>query len=126
MKQKKYKYFINILILLPLICSMFLSCSRKEDKIYSKTVKDNIGDITVTITLTDNKQGIGTLLVNVSKEGSTDERKAAARRIAKTIVAKQSLTITPLTGAEETCKAVLEATNEALLEAGVDTQSFKD
>ncbi|MDF2802614.1 MAG: FMN-binding domain protein [Anaerocolumna sp.] len=123
MKIKKLRHIIYILAFFTLVSFSFHSCSNKKEQVYTATATGNSGDITVNVTLTENKT-IGTLLVDASAE-DPEVGQVAARRIAKTIVAKQSLNINTISGAEKTCEAVLKATEMALKEAGVDTEALK-
>lgn len=123
MKILKFKHTIYMLTILSLVSITLLSCSQKKENLYTAKAAGSSGDITVSVTITENKT-IGTLLVDASSEDSEVEQ-VAARRIAKTIIAKQSLNINTISGAEKTCQAVLEATEIALKKAGLDTEALK-
>lgn len=123
MKTQKLKLTIYILTLLMLVSITFISCSKRDENLYTAKAAGSSGDITVSVTITENKT-IGTLLVDASSE-DPEIGQVAARRIAKTIIAKQSLNINTISGAEETCQAVLKATELALKEAGLDTEALK-
>lgn len=123
MKIQKLKHIIYILTLFTLVSFLFLSCSNKKEQVYTATAAGYSGDITVSVTITENKT-IGTLLVDASGE-DPEVGQVAARRIAKTIVAKQSLNINTIAGATKTCDAVLKAAEIALKEAGLDTEALK-
>lgn len=123
MKIQKLKLTIYILTILMLVSITFISCSKRDENLYTAKAAGSSGDITVSVTITENKT-IGTLLVDASSE-DPEIGQVAARRIAKTIIAKQSLNINTISGAEETCQAVLKATELALKEAGLDTEALK-
>ncbi len=98
--------------------------SDAENKKYSASVAGYGGDVTVEVTATKTGK-IGTLRVDASEE-TPEIGGAAASRMAKTIVAKQSLSIDTVSGATITCNAVLSAAESALKEAGIDTEALKD
>ena len=118
------------LIIMPFLISALLltGCSyinTKDSKIkkYSAAATGYGGDVTVEVTAASNGK-IGTLRVDASQETPNIGGKAASR-MAKTIVARQSLSIDSISGATITCKAVLTAAETALKEAGIDTETLK-
>lgn len=125
MKFKRLKNVLKILMIITLVSTVLFSCSnKKKDPVYSGTAAGYNSDITVQVTLTENRT-VGTLLVDASKE-DPEIGQVAARRIAKTIVAKQSLKIDAVSGATQSSEAVLKATEVALKEAGIDTETLKN
>lgn len=125
MKSKILENRIKVFIIISLMSTFLLSCSNnKKEQVYSSTAAGYRGDITVNVTITENKT-VGTLLVDASTEDPTVGQ-VAARRIAKTIVAKQSLNIDAISGATKSSDAVLKATEAALEQAGIDTKSLKN
>lgn len=124
MRKINQPHFIYILIITVIIT--FTSCSDDTNKApkYSGKASGYGGEVSVTITLTENKK-IGTLLIDASSE-SQEVGQVAARRVAKTIIAKQSLAIDAVSGATMSSKAVLQATEQALKEAGIDVNSYKN
>lgn len=123
---KQTKWFILFACILSLYLSgcSFNSSKDPENKKYSAAATGYGGDVTVEVTATVTGK-IGTLKVDASKE-TPDIGGLAAPRIAKTIVAKQSLSIDAVSGATITSKAVLSAAETALKQAGIDTEALKD
>lgn len=124
MKIHLFKNRIKILIIISLVSIFLPSCNTKKEQIYSSTVAGYGGDITVSVTVTEN-QTVGSILVDASTE-DPEIGQVAARRIAKTIIAKQSLKIDAISGATKSSEAVLKATETALDQAGIDTKSLKN
>ncbi|WMJ89331.1 FMN-binding protein [Anaerocolumna sp. MB42-C2] len=120
---------LKLYILPFLITALLLTgCSyinTKDTKVkkYSAAAAGYGGDVTVEVTAASTGK-IGTLRVDASQE-TPDIGGKAASRMAKTIVAKQSLSIDSISGATITCKAVLSAAETALKEAGIDTEALK-
>lgn len=125
MQSKNVKNSINFFIIILLMSTFLLSCSNnKKEQVYSSTATGYGGDITVNVTITENRN-VGTLLVDATSEDPSVGQ-VAARRIAKTIVAKQSLKIDAISGATKSSEAVLKATEAALGKAGIDTTTLKN
>lgn len=123
MKQmKRYLLIVSILGLFLTGCSLTSSKDPANKKFTASAIGYG-GDVTVEVTATESGK-IGTLRVDASNE-SPEIGGAAAPRMAKTIVAKQSLDIDAVSGATITCKAVLNAAETALRQAGLDTEALK-
>ncbi len=127
MKNKMFKQ-MKYPILIASIFILLSGCKKDgpDDKVkkFSATAAGYGGDVTVEVTLADTGK-IGTLKVDASKE-TPEIGGAAAPRIAKTIVARQSLSVDSISGATITCDAVLNAAETALKQAGMDTEALKN
>ena len=128
---KSIKFMVLKFYIIPFLVSgllltgcSYINTKNPQNQKYSATVAGYGGDITVEVTTTDSGK-IGTMRVDASKE-TPDIGGKAAPRVAKSIVAKQSLSIDSISGATITCKAVLTAAETALQEAGVDTEALKN
>jgi fumarate reductase flavoprotein subunit len=121
-QMKRCILVVSILGLFLTGCSLTTSKDPANKK-YSASAVGYGGDVTVEITATENGK-IGTLRVDASTE-SPEIGGTAAPRMAKTIIAKQSLDIDAISGATITCKAVLNAAETALKQAGIDTEALK-
>lgn len=122
------KYFM--LISLSCLLGLFLmGCAKEkntdsvEGTTYTGTAQGYAGEVTVKVTVA--KDGT----INAIDVNAPDETKevggAAAPKIAKAIIADQSLAVDAVAGATITSNAVITATEVALKEAGVDTEALK-
>jgi len=87
---------------------------------YTGTAQGYEGEVTVKVTVA--KDGT----INAIDVDAPDETKevggAAAPKVAKSIIANQSLAVDTVSGATITSNAVISATEAALKEAGIDTE----
>lgn len=116
------------IILISVLGLLLTGCNYRDskdpaNKKFSATVAGYGGDVTVEVTATENGK-IGSLKVDAPNE-TPDIGGTAAPRVAKTIVANQSLSIDTISGATITCDAVLNAAEIALRQAGLDTEALK-
>ena len=128
MKYKILKQMKRCILIASILGLFLTGCSLTSskdpaNKKFSASAVGYGGNVTVEVTATENGK-IGTLKVDASTE-SPEIGGAAAPRMAKTIVAKQSLDIDAVSGATITCKAVLNAAETALKQAGLDTEALK-
>ncbi len=128
MKIKMFKQMKQRILIVSILGLFLTGCSLTSskdpaNKKFTASAVGYGGDVTVEVTATENGK-IGTLRVDASTE-TPEIGGAAAPRMAKTIVAKQSLDIDAVSGATITCKAVLNAAETALRQAGLDTEALK-
>lgn len=128
MKFKMFKQMKRCILIVSILGLFLTGCSLTSskdpaNKKFSASAVGYGGNVTVEVTATENGK-IGTLRVDASTE-NPEIGGAAAPRMAKTIVAKQSLDIDAVSGATITCKAVLSAAETALKQAGLDTEALK-
>lgn len=127
MKKNIYKNVIYIITLIALSGVIFMGCKKEESDIVGKTYKGKAagykGDVIVEVTVGDDYK-INAINVNAKKE-IPEIGGAAAPQVAKQIIAEQSLAVDTISGATMTSLAVITATENALKEAGVDTESLK-
>lgn len=129
--MKSMKHFkLTLLIMSLFLLSLFVTgCGNEaendkvEGKTYTATVQGYGGDVTVHVTVGDD----GTInAINVdAPEEVIEVGGAAASKIAKAIIAEQSLAVDTVSGATITSNAVISATEAGLKEAGVDTEALK-
>ena len=88
---------------------------------YTTSANGNNGEVTVQVTLSENK--IESVFVKEHGEtaGISD---AAIEQIPAAIVETQSLNVDMISGATNTSKAIIEATKAALVEAGADIEAM--
>lgn len=125
-KQFKFTILIISLCFLSLFvmgCGNEAETDKVEGKTYTATVKGYGGDVTVDVTVGDDGT-INALNVDAPEE-TVEVGGKAATKIAKAIIAKQSLAVDTVSGATITSNAVISATESALKEAGVDTEALK-
>lgn len=91
---------------------------------YEVTKQGFGGQITATVTLAEDGS-IADIAVDVASETPALGGKAGPT-VAESIVESQSLAVDAVTGATITSKAVLEAVEEALTNAGADVEAFKN
>lgn len=126
-RSKSFKYFM--LISLTCLLSLFLiGCAKDknsdvEGTTYTGKAQGYEGEVTVKVTVA--KDGT----INAIDVNAPDETKevggAAAPKVAKEIISKQSLAVDTVSGATITSNAVISATEAALKEAGIDTEALK-
>jgi fumarate reductase flavoprotein subunit len=116
------------IILVSILGLLLTGCNYRDskdpaNKKFSASVAGYGGEVTVEVTATENGK-IGSLKVDAPNE-TPDIGGTAAPRVAKTIIAKQSLSVDTISGATITCDAVLNAAETALKQAGIDTEALK-
>lgn len=121
---KKITYLLTLIFVLGFALT---ACANdgKEDadgKTVSAKAPGYGGEITVEVTVGGDK--ISNVKVETPKE-TPEIGGEAAKKIADEIVKKQSLAIDAVSGATITSDAVLKAAEEALKEAGMDTEGLK-
>ena len=119
---------INCLIIMVAITGVLLvGCSKDNSdtggKSYKASAKGYGGDVTVDVTVAADGK-INVIKVDASDE-SPDKGGLAADKIAEEIIATQSLSVDAVSGSTVTSNAVLNATETALKDAGVDTEALK-
>ncbi len=90
--------------------------------VYEGTGKGNNGDVTVKVTVTKNKITAVDVTQHSETPGLSDKPIA---EIPAAIVKEQSLDVDVISGASHTSKAILEATEAALVKAGADVALLK-
>jgi fumarate reductase flavoprotein subunit len=126
LKKITYKKMIALIMMVALSGVIFISCDTDDDaegKSYSGTAAGYSSDVTVDVTVGEDGK---INAIDVDADGETAEVGGkAAPTVAEAIVAKQSLAVDTVAGATITCNAVITATENALKEAGVDTEALK-
>lgn len=125
--KKRTMWAIGILSIFLLVGSGCQTDEKSANEVksgtYSATTKGFHGDVGVEVTV-DDKGKITELVADVG--GETPELGGeAGPKVAKEIVEKQSLDIEAVSGASITSKAVVDATETALKESGMDTEKLK-
>ncbi len=129
MRSNKYTKFLMLISLSCFLGLFLMGCSKDkgtdavEGKTYTGTAQGYEGEVTVKVTVADD----GT--INAIDVDAPDETKevggAAAPKVAKSIISKQSLAVDTVSGATITSNAVISATEAALKDAGIDTEALK-
>ncbi len=88
---------------------------------YTGTAKGNNADVTVEVTLSDDK--IESVVVKEHSE-TPNLSEGAISDVPAAIVEKQSLNVDTVAGATVTSNAIIEATKAALTEAGADVDAL--
>ncbi len=125
MKSNKYMKFFMLISLFCFLSLALMGCKDKDSDAvdgttYTGTAQGYEGEVTVKVTVA--KDGT----INAIDVDAPDETKevggAAAPKVAKSIIANQSLAVDTVSGATITSNAVISATEAALKEAGIDTE----
>jgi fumarate reductase flavoprotein subunit len=126
LKKITYKKLIALLMMVVLSGVMFIGCDTEDEaegKSYNGTAAGYSSDVTVEVTVGDDDK---ITAINVDAKGETPEVGGkAAPTVAESIVEKQSLAVDTVAGATITSNAVITATENALKEAGIDTEALK-
>ncbi len=129
MKSMRHFKFALLIISLLFLSLFVMGCGNEaendkvEGKTYTATVQGYEGDVTVHVTVGEDG-AINAINVDAPEE-TVEIGGAAAKKIAKAIIAEQSLAVDTVSGATITSNAVISATEAALKEAGVDTEALK-
>jgi fumarate reductase flavoprotein subunit len=127
MKSNSIKKITYLLALIIVLGFALTACANDGDadadgKTVSAKAAGYGGDVTVEVTVGGDK--ISNVKVDAPKE-TPEIGGEAAKKIGEEIVSKQSLNIDAVSGATITSNAVLKAAEEALKEAGMDTEALK-
>jgi fumarate reductase flavoprotein subunit len=118
MKKKSFLAGIALVLVLALV-----SCSGKaKSGSFSASAPGQGGEVNVTVKLENGKIIAVELGSHNESEGIADD---ALADIPKAIVDNQSITVNAVSGATVTSKAIMKATENALVKAGVDIKPFQ-
>jgi fumarate reductase flavoprotein subunit len=129
LNKSEFTKSIYLIMAVAILGVMLIGCKKIDpEEVGGETYTANAagygGDVTIDlIVAADGK--INSIKVDAPKE-APEIGGAAIPIIAKQIIATQSLSIDAVSGATITSTAVLTATENALKEAGIDTESLKN
>lgn len=116
------KKFFSLILALAMLLSVCSAASAMTAGTYEGTAQGMMGDVVVSVVVSDT--AIESVTVTAQNETASIAG-PALEQIPAAIVANQSLTVDAVAGATVTSKAILAATEAALVSAGADVDAFK-
>lgn len=128
MKNKHYVFkILSFVTIITLTMVFFVNCSRNnpgvEGTTYTGSAKGYGGKVTVHVTIGDDKK-INAIKVDTKKE-TPEVGGEAAKIVAEEILTNQSLNVDTISGATITSNAVINATENAIKDAGISLNTYR-